>query len=1693
MSANSTFICSSVFEFDDFTACGRHILLDGLIPGVVAILSALYVITRLSVRNSCKKHHYSSNNSAFPNVETQPLLSTPINPLENNDNSYGAASSNGGIVVPATVTQRHFDIAKLEAKKDDGSPHGYVEIVFRSLKERIRVCIEEILLIAHVGIAICTLVIPELADEWVDTPFIPKLKLGIWTYALIICTIRLANLSNIGTQRLPNLWNHSVFLYTASVFPSALTMRTALLGTINSKIVNYYYIFDFIISALLFVNIYSAEIGDKPAKLYITDKNTLPSPESKSSLFSIASYSWLNGMVWKAYGEPMLQKDIWSLKQEDYAFNVVQAFEQMKSNMHFAGRLFKFFRYILAVQAIWAILDSFIIFAPSILLKKILEYVDHPEDNSRSLAWLFVFLMLFFKLTSSMFTGRSLFLGRRLSTQMKAIIIAEVYAKALRRRITTDQVQKANLDPPTNDKSTLQLEDETSGSGSFENSSGEESKEKEDAKKSDLGAIINLMAVDAFKVSEISSYLHYFVSSFLMIAIAIFLLYKLLGWSALVGAAVIIILLPVNYKISEKLGDSQKEMLAITDKRIQKLNETFQSIRIIKFFAWERKFFEEVMKIRNEELIKLTKRSIFWACSATLWFTIPTLITLVSFFCYIIIDGKTLTSPIAFTSLSLFNLLRSPLDELANMLSFVIQSKVSMDRVQNFLDEEDTTKYEQLSHPRTANSPEIGFENATFSWNKTHSGDFKLRDLNIAFKKGKLNVIIGPTGSGKTSLLLALLGEMELLEGNVYLPGVEPRDELKVDPSTGLAEAVAYCSQAAWLLNDTIRNNIIFAAPFDQERYDSVVKACGLVRDFEILEGGDNTEIGEKGITLSGGQKQRVSLARALYSNAKHVLLDDCLSAVDSHTALWIYDNCITGPLMKGRTCILVSHNVALTVTAAEWVVVLENGRIKNQGTPSFLLKEGDLGDDELVKSSVNASSSNLKSLNDKNKSAKLNADKIEAKLKKVIAEEAAAYAQEGSSKQNDENDEDFRKLKNKKIAGKLVEEETKKEGSVKFQVYADYAKSFGTWPLWILLASGMLGSQAIYILQSWWLREWAMSSETNAGDSFSSVFVSTSHAVVSKSMDALNKIDWNKPIGGETFRVINSSKHGTFFYLILYSVIGFIYSGISAARIVITFLGGISASNKIFEKMLRRVLRAKLRFFDATPIGRIMNRFSKDMESVDQELPPFAEAFIMCLIQCFATIGLICFITPAFLIFAIFILFFYYLVGIFYLSLSRELKRYDSVTRSPIHQHFTETLVGVPTIRAYGDERRFMTQNLNKIDENNRPYFYLWIANRWLSFRVDAVGAFVTFFSGVFILLSINKLDSGLAGLSLSYAIAFSDGALWVVRLYANVEMSMNSVERLQEYLLIDQEAAETTENDPLPNTWPSKGAIEVRDVSLRYAPDLPRVINNVTFNVEPNSKVGIVGRTGAGKSTIITAFFRFLDPETGYIKIDGVDITKIGLRALRQGITIIPQDPTLFTGTIRSNLDLFDQYSDEEIYQALKRVNLISAEELALVKNGQSSANSSDVGDSSLEENTNKFLNLNNKISEGGSNLSQGQRQLMCLARSLLKSPKVILLDEATASIDYASDAKIQHTIRDEFAASTILTIAHRLRSIIDYDKILVMDAGKVVEYDDPYTLILDKSSLFHSMCENSGELDVLVQLAKENFIKKGINSRK
>ena len=653
-----------------------------------------------------------------------------------------------------------------------------------------------------------------------------------------------------------------------------------------------------------------------------------------------------------------------------------------------------------------------------------------------------------------------------------------------------------------------------------------------------------------------------------------------------------------------------------------------------------------------------------------------------------------------------------------------------------------------------------------------------------------------------------------------------------------------------------------------------------------------------------------------------------------------------------------------------------------------------------------------------------------------------------------------------------------------------------GRW-FWVL-AVLVFGVQQVGSLgANVWIRQWANQYETESISVHQSVhaniYVGNSISTAQIAGSRLSKVQpYFNPTKTSLFAQV-APDVDIGYYLAVYALIGVACMLVALFRDFWLFFGSLTASWKIHKRLMEAVTRAQFKFFDVTPLGQLMNRFSKDLEAVDQEVAPVAIGVMSCALAIVVTITLITAITPGFLIACVFIFALYFFVGKFYLRSSRDLKRLESVQRSPLFQQFGETLSGITTIRAYGDERRFIQDNMQRINTHSRPFIYLWAANRWLAFRMDVIGDLVAFFAGAFIVLNIGKIDAGSAGLSLSYAISFTENVLWLVRLYAMNEQNMNSVERIKEYLDVEQEAEAVIEKTRPAANWPSQGSVEFINYTTRYRSDLDPVLRNVGFKISPLEKVGIVGRTGAGKSSLALALFRGLEAETGKILIDDVDIGLIGLQDLRESITIVPQDPTLFTGTIRSNLDPFNLFTDEDIFTALRRVQLIGPPTSTTNPSTPLTASRPatpgravefDVpsGTSTPVINKNIFLNLSSNVTESGNNLSQGQRQLLCLARALLKQPKVLMMDEATASIDYNTDSKIQETIRE--LKSTIITIAHRLQTIVDYDKVLVLDKGCVVEYGHPYELLKKggKGAVFKGMCELSGDLEALQKAAKK-----------
>ncbi|OZJ06966.1 hypothetical protein BZG36_00075 [Bifiguratus adelaidae] len=1566
-----------MWEGDDFSPCFRLVILDAGVLGVVALVSVTALFISFYRQNSARQHGYS------------PLLKT------NTTHSYGA------------ITNAESEESDLD---DDSSEDTLVNSIIEEVAVPYHwVDFGRLYAFAQAGLyifAVCW---------WMGSgekgwPLLVSYASGalVWSIASIGCICQLIALRS-AVPTASSLRKHLNIFFVTALLVSFIDLRTYYIADGFESIPTEYIlsIVNTINCIILFLIVGNEPNRDDRTPEFAEDGRVM-SKENKASMLSWSMFSWVNPMMQEGWKRTLNDVDLFEMPDNNRAKNIVRTFRKHRV-ASLTISLYYTFQKELHLQTVYAFFWSVLLFGPPFFLNRIVTYVEHAHDETQVrpfTAYLYVFGLFVTSSLQSLALQQALYIGRTLGVRIQAIVTGEVYRKSLKRR-------------------------DTAGASSLKTDEADtEDDKKEDTKEEkSQGNINNLLSVDAQKIAELTAYVFYIYSYPIQVLVALWSLWRLLGISAVFGVATIIITYPGPHYMNKLFEKTQNACLSATDKRIKLVNELLGAIRIVKFFAWEREFRKRVEDAREAELKTIHHRLMIYLWSGNVWFIVPIIIMSTTFLAYTKVFGNELTAAIAFTALALFNTLRGALDEIPFIIMSVLQAKVSIKRVSDFLDEEEVTRSHLSTYKDQPNF--IGFkDDASFQWymsDETQKGleesgsePFALRNLNISFPLGKLSVVCGPTGCGKTTLLASLMGETNRLHGQAVLPRRKHAEE-----EGGASSGVAYVSQTAWLQNETIKNNILFGLPFDEDRYNKVLYMCALTRDLEILEHGDQTEVGEKGITLSGGQKQRLAIARAVYSQADIIIMDDCLSAVDAHTAKHLFEECLMGDLMINRTRILVTHHVGLCLKKASHIVVMKDGDVVGNGVPLDVLKTGVLGDELRGK------------------------------------EEEIADANEESAVEG--NIPVVPKLVGKKSVegeGKLVQDEVRQEGGVSWDVYKTYFNASGGFLVWMGIFILFSATEVLVIGQDWWIKVWASAYNTANTSYFAN---STIFSVASM------------PFGNHEMRNVHHSDHfasniltsnmlgepskvNVDYYLGIYFLIGIITMVVGSLRSWLLYAGSVAASRKLHARLLDRILRAKVRFFDTTPLGRILNRFSSDMDTVDQNVAPSLMFLLYSIVSTVGVVILVSYVTPLFLVPGIFITIVFAAVGIFYLRTSRDMKRLNSVAKSPIYIHFNETVAGVSTIRAFGAENRFVKENLKKIDNSNRPFIWMWATNRWLHCRVDAMGAFVSFCTGFVILLSVQWIDPGLAGLSLSYALTFTHHVLWVVRMYAVNEMNLNAIERVQEYLDLDEEPHPIIPENRPPPSWPTAGEVEVKNLVMQYAPENSPVLRDISFKVNAREKVGIVGRTGSGKSTLAISLFRFMEPTSGSVLIDGVDIHKIGLEDLRSKLTIIPQDPVLFSGTLRSNLDPFDQHDDAKLWTALKRAHLID------------------------EDNTNgEIKNLEAPVSENGSNFSQGQRQLIALARALVKRSKLIIMDEATSSVDFDTDHKIQQTIREEFVDSSLLCVAHRIRTVADYDRILVLDHGQIMEYDTPYNLMSKEDGLFRSMCERSGEFNELYAIAE------------
>ncbi|OPJ66585.1 hypothetical protein AV530_016615 [Patagioenas fasciata monilis] len=1243
------------------------------------------------------------------------------------------------------------------------------------------------------------------------------------------------------------------------------------------------------------------------------------SPEENVFFFSKLTYSWFSRLISVGYKKPLERDDLFELNESDSPYTVCPNFEkQWRKEMH---------------KSTTGLMPSYI---QRVLFKKT---SFHGPSLVLSLWQTFKFLLIkvaFLKATANILA----FMSPQI---MKAIIMVNEnhpspygsgygYAFALF-FVAVSQTLLHQLYQRNNMLAAVKIKTAVVGliykkALTLANSS---------RRNYTTGEIVNLMSADAQQLMDLTVNINLLWSAPFQIVMAVIFLWQEVGLSVLAGVVVLLLIIPINVLIATKEKRLKKSQMRYSDQRVKLLSEMLHGIKILKLYAWEPAYQRKVMSIRECEVDVLKSSGYLTTYSMLTLTCIPFMVSLATFGVFFHLDKE-------------------------NVLT-ATKTKVSVSRLEDFLCADDLNP-EDVNTNYNGTDHAVEFIGGSFRWEK--NGLPVLKNLSVSIPEGSLVTIVGQVGSGKSSFLSAVLGEMEKLEGTVQRRG-----------------SVAYVSQQAWIQNDTLQENILFGANLNRPYYELVLESCALLPDLEQLPNGDQTEIGERGVNISGGQKQRVSLARALYSNADLYLLDDPLSAVDVHVGKHLFEK-IIGPsgLLKSKTRILVTHNLTV-LPHADLIIIMEEGRISQMGTYQELIsKRANFVDLTRDFSSEHTS--------EETTPMKASPSKEEDQLGRSLQPREPLKHKNSSSDQ-------WKILTNNK--------EKVATGGMKMSVVLKYLQAFKWRWMWLTIAA-YLGQNALAIGQNLWLSIWT--AETAEVSDFT---------------------EW---------------KQSQNYKLCIYGLLGFTQGLLVCCGAYVLTRGSLSASRALHRQLLDNVLHLPLQHFETNPVGQIINRFTKDLFIVDLRFHYYLRTWLNCTLEVIGTILVITSASPLFIVVVIPLGYLCLAVQRYYIASSRQIRRLARASHSPVISHFGETLAGRSTIRAFGHQERFIRKNHDVVYENLIYFYNSVISNSWLSVRLEFLGNLMMFFAALFVVLAGNTVSSSTVGLSILYALNIIQSLNFWVRKACEIETNAVSIERVCEYANLDKEKPWIMSKRP-PVGWPDRGIIEFVNYKAQYRKNLGLALNGVSFQTQSKEKVGIVGRTGAGKSTLTNCLFRVLEGTEGKIVIDGIDISTIGLHDLRGNLSIIPQDPVLFSGTLQSNLDPLGKHSDLELWEALELCDLKDFVQ-------------------SLPE---KLLH---EVAEGGENLSVGQRQLLCLARVLLRKTKILVLDEATASVDMETDNLVQSTIKREFYNCTILTIAHRLHTVMDSDRVLVLDAGRILEYDTPRNL-LQRNGAFSEMVAEAG----------------------
>ncbi|KAK6832825.1 hypothetical protein RU639_003877 [Aspergillus parasiticus] len=1333
------------------------------------------------------------------------------------------------------------------------------------------------------------------------------------------------------------------------------------------------------------------------------------------SLLTRISFGWANELISLAWRNRRIEFSdlprLGSALRSSTLLGVFRSTEPLSlgSSLPLWKRLFMAHRITLLLQLFLTVCSALLSFGPQLALLGLLDTLEN--HGSRTSLWRWIACLGATTMIASISESWTYFVAfnvipNRVLGQMWAV----VFDKILRKKYTQDHT-------PVDDN-------------------------EAELTKAANSNLVSLTTIDVQRVADCMSMLFSIFEAPIKFALSAVLLARLLGWQSLLfGFLSLALVLPIQFLIGNRYQRSQANLLQSRDVRMEALSEVLSGIRQIKVSASEHLWEDRVNWLRDSEMLILWA-SWFWQVMLFSYFYIcPIVVSSIAMTAYVLLSEHPSASVI-FTSLSIFAAMEATMIVFPQTLINCLNSRLSLDRIGQYLD---SAERDHVPFP----SGHICFEQVTISWTtqaSLYDKSFALKGINLSFPPGALSIISGSTGSGKSLLLAAIIGECEVLSGIIRAPkstaGAIPTHMNPGEPWI-LDSAIAFVSQTPWIENGTVRSNILFGLPFNDVRYRQVLDACVLTKDLQTLVDGEFTEIGPKGVNLSGGQKWRITLARALYSRAGILVIDDIFSAVDAHTARHLCDHALTGQIASSRTRILATHHLHLCLSHAAYLVHLEHGRLRYGGSVENHSRNGVLN---LILHNMTGSDSSHATMNE-----------IEQESQDIEYYPTREAQPEGPNPSAAE-------VAPRPPARVFVAEEEREQGSIKWATYKTYFRNTGGLCHFLAIMLVYAAYACFALGRTWWLGHHPDSAVDNPKE----------QKIRITSLDP------------ELLR-----------FLLVYIGLSLMVCVVAVCSNYLVFSSALRASKAFFRQFLQAVVRSPLRWLDTTPLGRILNRFSADINTLDTQLGITLRNMIANLCDAITILIAGTVVNTQVLLLAMVLLPFCIHYARQYLNATREVKRLQSVALSPIIEYLGSVTDGLPIIRAFNVSHIYMDRMLQRIDSYTQANWHVWLLVRWLSFRMSIISALFTSLAACVIVLAPG-MTAAKAGFAITFSMRLTRAILQITQGYGSTQMAMNSIERLTAYASME---SEMYEGQPAPSSWPAQGHLKVSDLVISYAPDLPPVLKGISFEVTPGQRLGIVGRTGSGKSSLALSFFRFMEAQLGTITLDGRDISTVPLQELRSRLSIIPQDPILFSGTLRSNLDPFNEHTDLELVNVLVRVHwmpqpLVEPQDLDTSDDESSNSSSltlqvpssrdafsSGEAENLISEHQHISSLLDTSIAPGGANLSQGQRQKVCLARAIISQPKLLILDEATSAIDKGTDSLIQDSIRSELARSstTLLVIAHRISTIADFDRIIVLDQGHVVENGTPQELACIPGGYFRKLLEESTERTPLHDLIR------------